>query len=95
MTESTVAHQAPIEQVQSDAMIRSKAIALRYIDTTRPTRAKPVFSSKVCSRHIDASHLACFVLYRQSVVALVFHSVAVRIYWLVLTRHACADLFTT
>ncbi len=40
MIESTVAHQAPLEQVQTDAMILSKAIALRYIDTTRPTRVK-------------------------------------------------------
>ena len=45
MIEATVAHQAPIEQGQSNAMILSKAIALRYIDTTRPTRAKACHAS--------------------------------------------------
>ena len=45
MIEYTVAHQALTEQVQSDAMNLSKAIALRYIDTTRPTRAKACHAS--------------------------------------------------
>ena len=31
-------HNASIEQVQEQAMIRSKPIAMKYIDTTRPTR---------------------------------------------------------
>ena len=29
---------ANIEEVQEQAMIKSKAVAMKYIDTTRPTR---------------------------------------------------------
>lgn len=32
---------AGIEEVQDQAMIRSKPIAMKYIDTTRPTRYRP------------------------------------------------------
>ena len=32
---------ASIEEVQEQAMIKSKAIAMKYIDTTRPTRFRP------------------------------------------------------
>lgn len=38
MIESSTQHQASIEEVQEAAMIRSKPIALRYLDTTRATR---------------------------------------------------------
>ena len=38
MIESSTQHQASIEEVQEAAMIRSKPIALKYIDTSRPTR---------------------------------------------------------
>ena len=38
MIESSTQHQASIEEVQEAAMIKSKPVALRYIDTTRPTR---------------------------------------------------------
>ena len=38
MIEASTQHQASIEEVQEAAMIRSKPIALRYIDTSRPTR---------------------------------------------------------
>ena len=55
----------------------------------------PVSSSKLCSINVDASDLACFALYMQSVVILLLHSVVVHICWLVLTRPACADLLTT
>ena len=40
MIEMTTQHQASIEQVQEAAMLRSKPIAQKYIDTTRPTRAR-------------------------------------------------------
>ncbi len=45
--ESTVHHQAPLQQVQTDAMMLSKAIALRYIDNTEPTQAKAYIASVI------------------------------------------------
>lgn len=37
MTEASQKN-ASVEQVQKQAMIRSKPIAMKYVDTTRPTR---------------------------------------------------------
>ena len=37
---SGVAHQDTIEQVQAGAMIRTKQIAEKYVDISRPTRRK-------------------------------------------------------
>ena len=38
MIESTIVHQASIEDVQTAAMIRTKQVAEKYIDISRPTR---------------------------------------------------------
>ena len=40
MIESSTVHQDTIEQVQAAAMIRTKQIAEKYIDMSRPTRRK-------------------------------------------------------
>ena len=40
MIESTFAHQASLEEVQAAAMIRTKQVAEKYIDISRPTRRK-------------------------------------------------------
>ena len=39
MIEASTQHQASIEEVQEAAMLKCKPIALRYIDTSSPTRA--------------------------------------------------------
>ena len=38
MIESTMVHQATIEEIQAAAMIRTKQVAEKYIDVSRPTR---------------------------------------------------------
>ena len=42
MIESTMAHHARIDEVQAAAMIRTRYVAERYIDVSRPTRGKSV-----------------------------------------------------
>ena len=40
MIESSLAHQASIEEIQAAAMIKTKQLVERYIDISRPTKRK-------------------------------------------------------
>ena len=48
MIESSIVHQATIEEVQAAAMIKTKHIAEKYIDISRPTRRQSLLSCRAC-----------------------------------------------